>query len=288
MDSVSVFLEIVKNGSISRTAQKLGYSQSNVSHILSGLEEDLNVTLLVRGRQGIRLTTEGEILLPYFREIAASQDRLAEKVQEMHGLTAGKIRVAAFPSVYLHWMPRILKAFSESYPLIEFELLSGSYPTIENFVQSGEADCGFVHLPTRSPMQTYALKKDSFYAILPADHLLAEAESVTLERLAEEPFIMSDDLDEDEVARLFRSRFCTPSVLYTVPDPPTVAAMVGEGLGVSILTDLASEGITEIVRIPLSDVQETRKVGLAVSAQPSAAVRIFTEFVREWVAETYA
>ena len=286
MDSISVFLEIVRNGSISGTAGQLGYSQSNVSHILSGLEEELGVTLLVRSRQGIRLTTEGEILMPYFREIVNARARLDEKVQDMHGMTVGKIRVAAFPSVYSRWLPQIIKGFHELYPQIEFELMSSSYPGIETLVQTGEADCGFVHLPTRTPMQTYALKTDPFYAVLPPDHALGAQEELSIEQLSGEPFIMSDDLDENEVAELFRSRDLEPSVLYTVPDPSTVAAMVREGLGISILTGLASESFSGILCKPLA-IREVRRIGLAVCTQPSAAVRRFVPFVRQWVTEKY-
>lgn len=286
MDSISVFLEIVRNGSISGTAGQLGYSQSNVSHILSGLEEELGVTLLVRSRQGIRLTTEGEILMPYFREIVNARARLDEKVQDMHGMTVGKIRVAAFPSVYSRWLPQIIKGFHELYPQIEFELMSSSYPGIETLVQNGEADCGFVHLPTRTPMQTYALKTDPFYAVLPPDHALGAQEELSIEQLSGEPFIMSDDLDENEVAELFRSRDLEPSVLYTVPDPSTVAAMVREGLGISILTGLASEAFSGILCKPLA-IREVRRIGLAVCTQPSAAVRRFVPFVRQWVTEKY-
>ena len=286
MDSVSVFLEIVRNGSISKTAEQLGCSQSNISHILSGLEEELDVTLLIRGRQGIRLTTEGETLMPYFREIENARSRLDEKVRDLHGLVSGKIRVAVFPSVYSRWMPRIIKGFHDLYPLIELDLLSGSYPTIEDYVLSGAADCGFVHLPTKALLETCPLKQDPFYAILPTDHRLKDAQELSVEQLSEEPLIMSDDLDENEVAQLFRSRGCMPAYLYTVPDPPTVCAMVREGLGVSVLTDLASENVDGILRIPLQ-ASEMRRIGLAVGAHPSAAVQKFSAFVQDWVNRQY-
>ena len=223
--------------------------------------------------------------MPYFLEIENARSRMYEKVMDMHGLSVGKIRVAAFPSVYSHWMPQIIKGFHEVCPMIEIELMSGSYPMIETYVSSGAADCGFVHLPTAQPMKTWTLKNDPFYAILPKDHRLRGEKEIAIEQLAEEPFIMSDDLDENEVAEIFRSRGFTPLVLYTVPDPPTVGAMVREGLGISILTDLASEEFGDtVVRRPLA-IDEKRQIGLTVGAHTSSAVRKFVDFVCDWAAE---
>lgn len=58
-----VFLSVVEAGEL------LNLTQSAISHAVSGLEHELGLTLLIRGRSGIKLTSNGERLMKHFREI---------------------------------------------------------------------------------------------------------------------------------------------------------------------------------------------------------------------------
>lgn len=286
MDSCTAFLEIVRAGSISKAADTLGYSQSSVSHMLKVLEDELGCKLLTRDRSGVQLTTEGEQLLPSFYEISNAQDRLREKVQEMHGLIAGRLHVAAFASVANHWLPYIVHDFHELYPHIEFTLMSGSYLEIESWIRDGNADCAFIRLPTNIPMTSYLLREDSFYAILPEGHRFAGCDHLTMEMLAEEPFILPEERSDNEIGPFFTTRGYSPKIFYTVPDIYTLITMVQVGLGVSILSGLALEGATKIIKKPL-DVNEVRKIGIAISDKPSTAAKTFVNYSRNWVRDKY-
>lgn len=284
MNSVDAFLEIVKRGSLSAAAKSLGYSQSNLSHMLMSLEDELGVTLLVRGRGGVRLTREGEALMPYLNDVASANERLGEKAGSLRGITAGKLKVASFSSVACHWLPDIIGRFHEKYPLIEFELAGGSYLQIESLIASKSADCAFIRLPTKTPMKTHLLKKDPFLAILPPGHRYSGSSGLTFEMLAGDPFILPDDIGDNEVLPFFKARGYTPNVVYTVPDIFTVMAMVRAGLGVSVMTNLASSDFEGIVRKPL-DSGESRKIGIAIAEKPTAAAKKFVEFTREYIKE---
>ena len=286
MDAYAAFTEILKHGSISRAAESLGYSQSNVSHMLQVLEDELGCTLLTRGRNGVRLSAEGEQLLPYINEIANAQNRLHEKAQAMQGLLAGKVRVASFPSAANRWLPYIIQEFHAAWPLIEFDLMNGAYPEIEAWISNGSADCGFNRLPTVQPMRSRLLKEDTFYAALPPGHKYADLQSVTIEMIAAEPLIWPDDVGENEMEPIFRKYGCTPCILYTVPDIYTLMTMVEVGLGISILPELALEGRDRIIKKPLA-IQESRKIGLTVCEKPSAAARAFADYVENWVRKKY-
>ena len=68
-----VFLKTVECGSFTAAAQQLSFTQSGVSHAISGLEEELGVTLLSRSRGGVTLTADGWALMPYIQEICRQQ-----------------------------------------------------------------------------------------------------------------------------------------------------------------------------------------------------------------------
>ena len=122
-----VFLKTVECGSFTAAAQQLSFTQSGVSHAISGLEEELGVTLLSRSRGGVTLTADGWALMPYIQEICRQQRSIEERAKDLRGLETGVVRVAVFTSVSVQWMPYILKSFREQYPNIEFELLPSNF-----------------------------------------------------------------------------------------------------------------------------------------------------------------
>ena len=105
------FVKTAELGSISRAAQSLHYSQSGVSRMIGALEEEWGVSLLERGKNGTRLTSEGTRLLPLVRDVCREQERLLAEVDSLHGFQSGLIRIGAFASVATHWLPGIIKDF---------------------------------------------------------------------------------------------------------------------------------------------------------------------------------
>ena len=86
------FVKAVEAGTMTQAAEELGYSQSGLTRALSSLEEEWGVRLLMRGRNGVQLTPEGERLLPDIRTVLHDQRRLAEHIDEINGLRDGLIR----------------------------------------------------------------------------------------------------------------------------------------------------------------------------------------------------
>lgn len=285
MNSYFIFRSIVENGSISRAAQVLGYSQSSVSHALMTLENELGCTLLHRSRSGVSLTSDGAELMPYLNDVCNSEIRLRERVNALHGLEIGHIRVAAFSSTATQWLPDIINEFEKKYPGIEFNIMHGSFGEIESWLASGSVDCAFVRIPTEQPYKTYFLKEDPFYAVIPTTHKYFNEKYISMEMLSLEPFIWQDDGD-NEAAPFFAKNALKPNIKYTAHDLYTVIAMVRVGLGVTLLSALATEGYSQILRKPL-DINASRRIGIAMADNPSAATKKFVKHVREWIKKKY-
>lgn len=133
-----VFLKTLRLGSMTKAAEHFGYTQSAISQMISSLEKELGVILLMRGRCGLSLTTEGEQLLPYIRDISDSSFALSEKVMELNGICSGLIRVGAFHSIACYILSPLIKGFQELYPGVEFELAEGDFTEIENSLHNGQ------------------------------------------------------------------------------------------------------------------------------------------------------
>ena len=124
------FLKTIELGSLTKAAESLGYTQSGISHMLNALENECGLKLLVRDRSGVRITSDGQQLLPYFQGICNGQHDLSQKINEIHRLESGLVRVGTFTSVSAQWLPGMIKRFREDYPKIKFELLHGKVQVI--------------------------------------------------------------------------------------------------------------------------------------------------------------
>ena len=265
-------LRTAELGSITRAAEDLGYTQSAVSRILSDLEQEWGVTLLLRGRSGVTLTAAGEALLPGLRAVCNAERELQEEVAELHGLTRGTIRVGTFNSISVHWLPRLMKSFLEKYPAIRFEILTHiEYREIEDWVASGHVDCGFISLPCALDLDTVFLRRDRHMAVLPADHPLAGAECYPIDRFAQDPYIKMEDDRDREVIQIFEHCGVKPNLQYLVNDDYAAISMVESGLGVSVLTELVLRRTPYHVVVKPLDPPQFRDIGLAVRDRETAS-----------------
>lgn len=115
LQKYEAFIKTVELGSLTKAAETLGYTQSGVSHMIQSLEDEVGTKLMHRDRSGIRMTSDGEQLLPYFTDICASQHKLENKIQDILNLNSGLIRIGTFTSVSVQWLPFILKEFLEDF-----------------------------------------------------------------------------------------------------------------------------------------------------------------------------
>lgn len=274
LQKYEAFLKTVECGSFTRAAQALGYTQSGVSHTVSSLEEDWGVALLVRDRAGVRLTSEGERLLPLVRRICRMQEELAGEVEALHGLESGLIRIGTFSSVAVHWLPHMIKAFHAEYPKVDFELLYGDYTEIEGWAAEGRVDFGFLRLPAGSgfeKLESVFLREDRLLAVLPEGHPLAGCGRFPVSQLAEEPFILPDVGLDNDVEAIFRAAGIRPNVRFTAKDDYTIVSMVESGLGISVLPELVMRRTSyRVVRKEL-DPPAVRRLGVVLRSLRAAS-----------------
>ena len=276
-----VFLHVMEAGSVSRAAEDMNITQSAVSHALSSLEEEFGFKLLTRSRAGVRLSSEGKRILPAIRDILSAEERLRETVSSIHGLSTGTIRVASFSSVAVHWLPAMLKAFQEQYPQIRFKLLNGDYHDVEQWLEEGAVDLGFVSLPTRAPGKVTPLMEDRLLVILPKDHPLASLDSFPIGYARQETFISLLESSDHDLRRALDAEGIRPHIRFITTDDYAIIAMVEQGLGIAIMPELLLRGRTDNIAALELKPQARRTIALAVTeqGQQSPAARMFADFV---------
>ena len=277
-------LKTVDLGSLTRASEALGYTQSAISHIISGLEEEMGLRLLIRDRSGVRLTEEGGRLLPAIRAVCQANQEVHRQVSEIHGLEVGVIRMGTFLSVSVHILPNLIAKFSEQHPHLEFELLQGSYTDIERWISEGRVECGFVRLPTNQALETIPVLEESILAVFPKERELELKQGrFPVEKISEETFILRPDALEASMRSLMKRSYCKPRITYSAKDDLAVIAMVEKGLGMSILPELLLRGNCHNIRMVELDPPAHRKICVAYKSDQMLcpAARQFLSFIRE-------
>ena len=266
------FVKTVEYGSFTKAAEMLNYSQSGISRMINDLETDWKITILERGKSGVRLTSDGMRILPYVRSICEEYEKLKIQVDELNGLQSGLIRIGTFSSVATHWIPNIIKRFQADYPNIEYELLLGDYSEIEEWITEGRVDCGFLRLPTLPEFETIDLKRDSLLAVIPEEHPLAEQEIFPIKAFDGQLFMMLEKGGNYEITELFERHDIHPDIRFTTWDDYAVMSMVENGLGIAILPELILKRIPyHIITKPI-DVPAYREIGLAYRSRRSLSL----------------
>ena len=265
------FVETVDRGSFTKAADSLHYAQSSVSKMIADLEKEWGVTLLQRNKKGVCLTSEGQQILPYARSLLGDFEKMQEKINAIHDVASGIVRIGTFSSVAINWLPDIFARFQEDYPGIDYEILLGDYAEIEQWLQEGRIDCGFLSLPTHKDFDTILLKNDEYKAVLPPDHPLAKKELLDYADLNDKPFLLLEHGGKTEVSELLEQNQAHPHVRFTTWEDYAIMSMVEKGLGIGILPEMILKRIPYQITIRSFTKPYYRKIALAMKNREIAS-----------------
>ncbi len=276
------FVKTVEYGSITKAAEILSYSQSGVSRMISDLESEMGVVLLERGKSGVKLTGDGERILPYAKKLCDDFEILNRYIEEIRDMQTGLIRIGTFSSVATHWLPNVIKEFKKDYPGIEYELVMGDYREIEEWINIGKVDCGFLELPIKSDLETISLEKDELVVVLPENHPYKDCESFPISELENEHFILLEKDYKSEISNFFEENHINPDVKYTTWDDYAIMSMVENGLGIAILPRLILKRANYRIITKSLDKPAYRSIAVAMRSGKNLmpVVKKFLEYLR--------
>lgn len=289
LSQYEALIKAVETGTMTQAAEELGYTQSGLTRALNSLEDQWNVRLLNRGRNGVQLTPEGQLLLPYIRTVLHDQRRLSEFIDEINGLKEGLIRIGTFNSVSAQWLPGIISKFHKDYPGIRFELLHGTDTQIVSWIADGRVDVGFVAYPTNPELEASFMYRDPIVAIFADDDPHAALETFPISMLPDLPYIALNEGVEDEITAILNQNRIQPDARFVESDDHAVIAMVEQGLGISLMSMMMLQGFNRrITAVPLNPPGH-RDLGIACRdcRLLSAAASRFYDYACRWVEEEY-
>jgi DNA-binding transcriptional LysR family regulator len=275
---VAVMLEAIRAGSLSKIAEKLGYSNSNLVHMMNALDNEVGFPLLKRAYNGVTFTEEGEKLEPYFKTLVESEAALLSQIDALKEKTAEKIRIGAFSSMVIHWLPNIVGRFLETNPDVVIELEECGIE-LPDMLESGKFDIGFVDAANIGKNEWIHIRKDQLYAVVPTSWPYSEDVPIHLDELIKQQILIACFNKKNAALDILRKFDVKYPLKISTYSGAALIKMVENGLGVGILSKLYMSFCNDAVRMVPTDPPFYRDIGIIVSTQPNRLPSVMKRFV---------
>jgi DNA-binding transcriptional LysR family regulator len=182
---------IARHGSFSRAARELNLTQPAVSMQIRLLERALGLPLLERVGKRAFPTRGGEVLLAHAGRALRELQAGVERVHELRGVVAGRLRLGTSASISIYLLPPALRRFRVRYPETELIVVTGNAPEITRAIVGNGLDVGIVSLPVRDrALSVTPFFRDELVAVAPPERAWRRRAAITATELAREPLIL--------------------------------------------------------------------------------------------------
>lgn len=282
-----LFADIAETGNFTKSGERMGYTQSGVSHILKSLESEVGFPLFIRTKHGVQLTRNAEQLLPLIHTLLSANENLRQTINDINGINSGSLVIASFSSISIHWLPRIIRRFQQMYPSITISLMEGGTDDIVDWIINNQADFGFMSQRKTNGLEWISLANDPLMAVLPRDCPVPEDGQFPITGFQGQHFIISAMGTDYDVHYALNSANVTPNIHFTSKDDHAIISMISNHLGISILPQLVIQGYeNQIKAYPLKPYC-SRNLGVAVKSRQgmSPAAKKFLRLTKDILLE---
>lgn len=283
------FLAVAQEGNITRAAETLHTSQSNLSRQLAELEDQVGKKLFERGSREITLTEEGMFLHKRAKEIIELTERTESDLVSFNEAAGGVVHIGAAETYAMRLLADSMCRLRESYPRIQFDIFSGSTIEVTEQLQKGLLDFGILVAPV--DLQKYDYLKlpvnDTFGILMRKDSPLSKLKVIRPEDIRNLPVICSrQQLDGNILSGWLGCDAKSLNIVSTFNLITTPAMMVEAGLGYAFSFDklVNTAGDSELCFRPLEPTVETGLYLVWKKYQIfSKAARLFLEHLEKYL-----
>ncbi len=144
LKQLKVFVTVAQEKSFSRAGERIGLSQSAVSHSVKELENHTGVRLLDRTTREVVLTDAGQQLALRLERLLDELNSTLRDTGRMGQQLSGKVRVAASQTISAHLIPQCIAESHRRYPDIQFVLHNRPQQWVMESIRQGDVDFGIV------------------------------------------------------------------------------------------------------------------------------------------------
>ena len=276
-----------------RAAEVCAVTQSTLRAGIRELEAVFGVEVAERTRRSVILTPIGHRLAKRARELLDGVDDMLDTAQEASEPLAGTIDLGTIPTIGPYLLPRIIPVLRARFPHLRFSLREDKTSALLERLADGRLDLLLIAFPYETEgLDSFMLFEDAYRFACAADHPFATAERVEVGRLGETPLLLleRDHCLHSHALPLLEAAPEIASTSFSATSLPTLVAMVAEGMGATLLPDLAvTAGLAaqgQVVVRPLSGKTNSRNIGLCWRRRSGRAETFLRigETLRAWSA----
>ena len=287
---LNILREVVNHGSFSGAADALYLSQSAVSQQIATLEREVGMTLLDRTRGGTKPTDAGRVLVEHADAAICRLEEAERELQAIAGLEGGEVRIASFPSASATLLTQAVSDFARRHPKVRLSVADAEPEESLPRLRAGELDLAVTFdypgtvAPDERDLDHTLLLTEDLYVAMPENHPLASRPRVDMKDLADEPWLSGST--PSSCSLIIRSACLDagfePRIAFESDDYHVLQGFIAEGLGVTLLPDLALHSLRAgVVVRPTNPQAPMRRVWAATRKTRSAG----TEAMRKVLVE---
>ncbi len=283
------FIAICEEGNMSRAAVRLFVAQPSLSEQVRKLEQELGTPLFVRLPRRLVLTPAGETFRVHAMRILEEVDLVQSHIDEVSAQSGQEIRVGVLPTLGSRLFPTVIAAFRRTNPGVRIELREeNSSLAVKHLLTERELDVGVLRLDGKLPSHLEAsfFLREPLVALVAPDHLLARGGEVSLEEIADEPFLTlkAGYGLRELVMNVLKEAGVTPNITVEVSQLDFLIGLVEAGMGLTMLPQLAVARERQVTQLQISDRHAFRELYLVwrkdIPRESRTPLRTFIEMLR--------
>ena len=295
LKQLEAFVQVAEGGSFSRAAKELYLTQPTISAHIASLEKELNVRLFIRNTKEVSLSEDGKELYKYAKPMMDLEHKIEERFGsgEEPGKHCITIAASTVPAQYL--LPAILKRYNEKYPEEQLKILEMDRAKVVLRVIDHMVDVGLTGTTLEKKHCRYVpFYKDQLVVITPntEKYRKLQAESADdISWICQESFIMREEgsgTRKEAEKQFARAGISVEKldVIASIENQETIKKSVSQGLGISVLSALASKDEVEeghILAFPIPGADSGRNINLVYNKnyQLSRSAERFIRIVKD-------
>lgn len=259
------FCAVAEAASFTRAAEREKVAQPSLSQQIMKLEKELGGRLFDRLGRTVRLTSMGKVFLPRARAILNELKAARDEAAASQSTLSGPVCVGAIPTIAPYFLPSQIASFSAKFPQASITVVEEVTARLMDRLRASLVDLAIMAYPTRAnDLKFFPLCSERLFAILPKDHRLSKRRNVLLEELREDPFLL---LRDDHCFRETAMEMCkrarlSPRIVFETGQFSSILGMVGAGMGISIIPEMAVERRCDCSFVLIADENALRTVGV--------------------------
>lgn len=277
------------HGTMTRAAELLNISQPAISSTIANLEHETGLKLFVRKGGRLQPTPEARLFFVEAERALEAVEKTHRIAKEIRTGKRGHLAVAAYASISINLLPRLMAEFAKERPGLELKIITRNSQSVRELMTTQQFDLAIAELPLDYPTSHMEVISYECQCMMPMGHPLAALDVITPADLHGVPFVslFKGDPIYQQLAMAFSAYGSSWNVVAETEFFSTACELVGAGLGVGIVDPVVSKSFTRhlVLKPFLPAIRYEIALLLPTQEESSQLAREFLQYLGERLQE---